>query len=86
LADLDRAWDPIPLPKHAAWLNLVEGFWKILTQRAWLGRTCRSPGEVATALQAGVADWNGHPTPFLWVDRHARAAGSNRCSPSGFEE
>ena len=28
----------IPLPKRAAWLNLIEGFWKILRQRAW--RTC----------------------------------------------
>ena len=56
----------VPLPKAAAWLNLVEGFWKILGQRAWHGRTCRSPAEVATALQAGAADWNSHPTPFLW--------------------
>jgi transposase len=56
----------VPLPKQAAWLNLIEGFWKILTQRTLDGRSCRSTNEVATALAAGVADWNAHPTPFLW--------------------
>ncbi|HEV2122280.1 MAG TPA: transposase [Chloroflexota bacterium] len=56
----------VPLPKSAAWLNLIEGFWKILTQRALHGRTCRSPGEVAGALKAGVTEWNAQPTPFLW--------------------
>jgi transposase len=56
----------VPLPKAAAWLNLIEGFWKVLTQRALHGRTCRSTDEVAAALQAGVAGWNAHPTPFLW--------------------
>ena len=56
----------VPLPKRAAWLNLIEGFWKVLTQRALHGRTCRSPVEVAAALQAGTTDWNAAPTPFLW--------------------
>ena len=56
----------VPLPKAAAWLNLIEGYWKVLTQRALHGRTCRSPEQVAAALQAGVEDWNRHPTPFLW--------------------
>ena len=56
----------VPLPKRAAWLNLIEGFWKILTQRSLHARTCRSPGAVAAALTAGVIDWNAHPTPFLW--------------------
>ena len=56
----------VPLPKRAAWLNLIEGFWKILTQRSLHGRICRSAQTVAIALAAGVLDWNAHPTPFLW--------------------
>lgn len=56
----------IPLPKRAAWLNLIEGFWKILRQRALAGRLCSTTDEVDQALQAGVADWNQRPTPFLW--------------------
>lgn len=56
----------VPLPKAAAWLNLIEGFWKILKQRALAGRACPTVANVEAALQAGVADWNRRPTPFLW--------------------
>ena len=56
----------VPVPKAAAWLNLIEGFWKILTQRSLHGRNCRSTCEVAAALHAGENDWNSDPTPFLW--------------------
>jgi transposase len=56
----------VALPKAAAWLNLIEGFWKILGQRALAGRDCRTAPAVDQALQAGVADWNQCPTPFLW--------------------
>jgi hypothetical protein len=60
----------IPLPKRAAWLNLIEGFWTILRQRALDGRVCSTTDEVDQALQEalqdGVADWNRRPTPFLW--------------------
>ncbi len=56
----------VPVPKKAAWLNLIEGFWKILRQRGLDGRDCRSTDQVAAALRACVADWNRHPTPFLW--------------------
>lgn len=56
----------VSLPKAAAWLNLIEGFWKILGQRALAGRECTSPEQVDAALCAGTTDWNQHPTPFLW--------------------
>jgi transposase len=56
----------VPLPKAAAWLNLIEGFWKILRQRALAGRDCTSTDQVDQALHAGVLDWNRRPTPFLW--------------------
>lgn len=56
----------VPLPKAAAWLNLIEGFWKILNQRALAGRACRSVADVESALRAGGDDWNRRPTPFLW--------------------
>ena len=56
----------MPLPKAAAWLNLIEGFWKVLARRALHGRTCHDTAEVIAALQAGADDWNRRPTPFLW--------------------
>jgi len=55
----------VPIPKAAAWLNLIEGFWKILNQRALNDRTCQCVAEVDSALHAGVTDWNRQPTPFL---------------------
>ncbi len=55
----------VPVPKAAAWLNLIEGFWKILGQRSLQGRDCSSTCELAAALHAGEYDWNRHPTPFL---------------------
>jgi hypothetical protein len=56
----------VPLPKAAAWLNLIEGFWKILSQRARAGRACTSTDDIDQAVHAGVAAWNRQPTPFLW--------------------
>jgi transposase len=56
----------VPLPKRAAWLNLIEGFWKILRQRALAGRDCQSTSDIDAALHAGVDEWNLQPTPFLW--------------------
>jgi hypothetical protein len=55
----------VPLPKAAAWLNLIEGFWQILNQRALAGRACQSVADVECGLRAGVDDWNRRPTPFL---------------------
>jgi hypothetical protein len=56
----------VPLPQAAAWLNLIEGFWTILGQRALAGRHCTSTDDINQAVHAGVSDWNRQPTPFLW--------------------
>lgn len=55
----------VPLPKAAAWLNPIEGCWKIRNRRALAGRACRSVTDVEAALRAGVEDWTRQPTPFL---------------------
>jgi hypothetical protein len=56
----------VALPKSAAWLTLIEGFSKILGQRARSGRACTSTDDIDQALHAGVAAWHRQPTPFLW--------------------
>jgi hypothetical protein len=56
----------VPLPKAAAWLNRIEGFCKLLGQRALAGRAYLSTEAVDHARHAGVGDWNRQPTPFRW--------------------
>lgn len=56
----------VPVPKAAAWLNLIEGFWKILREWALYGRDFQNVVQVAAALAASVAEWNAHPTSFVW--------------------
>jgi hypothetical protein len=56
----------VAVPKAAAWLNLIEGFWKILRQRSLAGRDFHDTIQLDAALRATVADWNERPTPFLW--------------------
>jgi hypothetical protein len=76
----------VPLFRKAAWLNLIEEFWKILTDRALRGRACRSSVEVAAALQVGVTDWNEHPPPFPWNQPRNPSGGSSARMSTGFGE
>ena len=64
----------VPLPKAAAWLNLIEGFWKILRQRALAGRVLRTLQELDRAICTMVADWNAHRTPFVGTSSRIEAA------------
>ncbi|MCL4541081.1 MAG: transposase [Chloroflexi bacterium] len=56
----------VAVPTAAAWLNLIEGFWKILTQRSLPGRDFHDTAQIGTAMHASADEWNKHPTPFLW--------------------
>ena len=55
------------LPKGAAWLNLIEGWWRILRHhRALDGRNFQSLQEVRQAFRTALAGWNAAPAPFRW--------------------
>jgi hypothetical protein len=65
----------VPLPKNAAWLNLIEGFWKILRQRALAGRALAGRVCVSTqdqhrgggsddARRGGRLEPASHPLPL----------------------
>ena len=66
----------VALPKRAAWLNLIEGFWKILGQRALAGRDCtstaRGPGRARWRLPIGI----GSPRLSSGDDRPSPGASS----------
>lgn len=71
------------LPTNAAWLNLIEGWWGILSHRALDGRNFQDPQQVKEAFRAVLAEWNANPTPFRWETeerkRHRRQ-GCRQCT------
>ena len=57
------------LPKYAAWLNLIEPWWKQLNSLTRKGRRFASTEELAAAITAGVEYWNEHKHPYVWKKR-----------------
>ena len=56
-------------PKYAAYLNLIEPWWKVLKSLALKGRRFRSWEELCAAVEAATAYWNKHRHPFIWGRR-----------------
>jgi hypothetical protein len=56
-------------PKDAAYLNLIEPWWKILRSLALKGRRFETWEEICTAVAAATAYWNAHRHPFVWGQR-----------------
>jgi hypothetical protein len=56
-------------PKYAAYLNLIEPWWKVLRSLALTGRRFESWEEVCRAIDEATADWNRHRHPFVWGRR-----------------
>ncbi len=76
----------VPLPKAAARLNLIEGCWKILNQRALAGRTCRTVAEAGLRSRQGSPTGTATPRLSSGADQQSRAASSSAPMPTGFEE
>ena len=56
-------------PKYAAYLNLIEPWWKILRSLALKGRRFEAWPEIEEAVRRATAYWNEHKHPFLWGRR-----------------
>ncbi len=64
-------------PVYAAYLNLIEPWWKVLRSLALLGRRFDTWEAMHEAIAAATAYWNGHRHPFVWGrNRQRRAARS----------
>ena len=72
-------WEFVFQPKYAAYLNLIEPWWKVLRALAFAGRRFETWAELADAVRAATAYWNAHKHPFVWGRRRrhrpARRAG-----------
>jgi transposase len=56
-------------PKYAAYLNLIEPWWKILRSLALKGRRFEAWPEIEQAVRRATAYWNEHKHPFVWGRR-----------------
>jgi DDE superfamily endonuclease len=56
-------------PTYAAYLNLIEPWWKVLRSLAFKGRRFETWEELASAVHEATAYWNAHKHPFVWGRR-----------------
>jgi transposase len=62
-------WEFVFQPKYAAYLNLIEPWWKILRSLALKGRRFETWAEICQAVAAATTYWNAHRHPFVWGQR-----------------
>lgn len=62
-------WEFVYQPKYAAYLNLIEPWWKTLRSLALKGRRFETWPEVVEAVEAATVYWNAHKHPFVWGKR-----------------
>lgn len=62
-------WEMIYQPTYAAYLNLIEPWWKVLRSLALKGRRFETWQEVIEAIEGATKYWNAHKHPFVWGKR-----------------
>lgn len=75
-------------PTYSSWLNLVEGWFALLTRRRLERGVFTSTAALERAIEAYVAHHNAHPKPFVWTKAADTILGSvgrycQRISDSG---
>jgi transposase len=53
-------------PTSSSWLNLVEGWFKQLTDRRLRRGVFSSVGDLIEAIELWAEHWNDNPQPFIW--------------------
>ncbi|WP_076345182.1 transposase [Paludisphaera borealis] len=71
-------WEFVFQPKYAAYLNLIEPWWKVLRNLALKGRRFKTWEEVSRAVEEATVYWNQHCPPFVWGRRRRHQP---RCRP-----
>jgi transposase len=54
-------------PKGASWLNMVEAWFGILTRKSVRRGSFDTVRALIRHIEAYIAEWNSHPTPFVWT-------------------
>jgi hypothetical protein len=71
-------WEMVFQPKYAAYLNLIEPWWKILRSLALAGRRFEAWEEIVDAIHRSTGYWNAHRHPFVWGTRRRHRHGDPR--------
>ena len=71
-------WEFVFQPTYAAYLNLIEPWWKVLRSLALKGRRFDTWDEVRAAVAAATQYWNTHRHPFVWGSRRKRRRAARR--------
>ena len=66
---LHPRWEFVFQPKYAAYLNLIEPWWKVLRSLALKGHRFETWAEIEQAIRRATEYWNGHKHPFVWGRR-----------------
>jgi hypothetical protein len=67
-------WEFVFQPRYAAYLNLIEPWWKVLRSLALEGRRFEAWAEIGQAAERATAYWNEHRHPFIWGRRRRHRA------------
>jgi transposase len=62
-------WHFLFQPTYAAYLNLIEPWWKVLRSLALKGKRFETWQQVSEAIHAASSYWNAHRHPFFWGRR-----------------
>jgi transposase len=62
-------WEFVFQPVYAAYLNLIEPWWKVLRSLTLKGHRFETWEQIAQAVEAATAYWNAHRHPFVWGRR-----------------
>ena len=62
-------WEFVFQPKYAAYLNLIEPWWKTLRSLALAGRFFETWEQIEDAVEKAEDYWNAHRHPYAWGRR-----------------
>lgn len=71
-------WEFLFQPKAAAYLNLIEPWWKVLRSLGLKGKRFETWADVCGAVHAATFYWNAHKHPFIWGRRRRHRCCSHR--------
>lgn len=54
-------------PTSASWLNLIEGWFSVLTRKALTNNSFTSVTQLQDTIDLWASHWNDNPEPFIWT-------------------